>query len=72
MSLIVGVAYSVYGSLALNGHQCGRDGIAYTSEIENPRRSLRLAVTSVTEGFAVREHGRSFECIACNVEVRPK
>jgi hypothetical protein len=35
VSLIVGVAYSVYGSLALNCHQCGRDGIAYTPEIEN-------------------------------------
>jgi hypothetical protein len=59
-------------ALTLKCHQCGREGIAYISENKNQRRSLRLTITNATEGFAVREHGRSFECVACNVQVRVK
>jgi hypothetical protein len=59
-------------SLALKCHQCGREGIAYISENKNPRRSLRLVIANVTEGFVVREQGRAFECVACNVQVRVK
>jgi hypothetical protein len=57
-------------SLALKCDQCGREGVAYISE--KPRSRLRFAINKVTEGFAVRENGRSFECVACNVQVRVK
>jgi len=52
-------------ALTLKCDQCGREGIAYISENKNLRRSLRLAITHMTEGFAVLEHGRSFKCVAC-------
>jgi hypothetical protein len=59
-------------SLELKCYQCGREGIAYLSVNENPRRRLGFAIDKVTEGFAVLEHGRSFECVACKVQVRVK
>ena len=59
-------------ALALKCDQCGREGIAYISENKNLRRRLRLLINNVTEGFAVLEHGRSFKCVACNVQVRVK
>jgi hypothetical protein len=59
-------------SLELKCYQCGREGIADISVIENPRSRLRFAVDKVTEGFAVLEHGQSFECVACNIQIHVK
>ena len=51
-------------SLELKCYQCGREGIADISVIENPRSRLRVVI-DVPEGFTVLEHGRSFRCVAC-------
>ena len=59
-------------SLELKCYQCGREGIAYISVNESPRSRLRIAIDNVTEGFTVRGYGRSFECVACNIQVNVK
>jgi hypothetical protein len=58
--------------LDLKCHRCGREGIAYISVVEKPRRRLRLATDKVTEGFAVLEDYWSFECVACKVQVHAR